>query len=236
VSQGDTQIAPIAKSAPGEPIAVEGERVFTIGSPLNQRKILTTGIVSKLEERAIISDININPGNSGGPFFNSLGFVIGITTFTEKHASAGPGISGIVRIEQVEDVLATARAKMANTTPPSSKTLPVEPKAAYPLDAIKAAAKDEHFDARPYIFSESDYDLAVITPVLKYNLQNRAEVEAAKEKSKRTRNSQTAVQGTFQPLSELKNWENMLASIRQLFRSARRPNCVRLWGLHFFVA
>jgi S1-C subfamily serine protease len=57
--------APIAKPEAGSGTVVEGERVFTIGSPLHQRKILTSGIVSKVETRAIISDLNINHGNSG---------------------------------------------------------------------------------------------------------------------------------------------------------------------------
>src|SRR5579863_2888387 len=71
-------VAPIAKPGNGQDTVVEGERVFTIGSPLSQRKILTSGIVSKVEPASIISDININPGNSGGPLFNSLGQVVGI--------------------------------------------------------------------------------------------------------------------------------------------------------------
>jgi len=43
--------------------------VFTIGSPLSLDKIITTGIVSKVEQHTIMSDININPGSSGGPLF-----------------------------------------------------------------------------------------------------------------------------------------------------------------------
>ncbi len=86
----DALVAPIARTDTKEPTLVEGERVFTIGSPLSQRKILTTGIASKVEARAIISDININPGNSGGPLFNSLGFVVGLTTFGEQRRH-GPG-------------------------------------------------------------------------------------------------------------------------------------------------
>src|SRR5216684_8411979 len=75
--------APIAKPESGKESVIEGERVFTIGSPLSQRKILTSGMASKVESRAIISDININPGNSGGPLFSSVGEVVGITTFGE---------------------------------------------------------------------------------------------------------------------------------------------------------
>lgn len=46
--------APIAKSEAGKEAVIEGERVFTIGSPLSQRKMLTSGIASKVEPRAII--------------------------------------------------------------------------------------------------------------------------------------------------------------------------------------
>jgi S1-C subfamily serine protease len=145
----ETVVAPLATYVIGEAIAIEGERVFTIGNPLSQRKIMTTGIVSKVEERAIISDININPGNSGGPLFNSVGNVIGLTTFSEHGGGAGPGISGIVRIEQVEQVLASARAKMNGQSPPPGALLPVEPKQTYPVSALKAAVSTNHFDIRP---------------------------------------------------------------------------------------
>ena len=58
----DALVAPTRKAEIREPPVVEGERVFTIGSPLSQRKILTTGIVSKVEPRAIISDNQHQPG------------------------------------------------------------------------------------------------------------------------------------------------------------------------------
>jgi S1-C subfamily serine protease len=73
--------APLYRATPGKPPVQEGERVFTIGSPLTLDKIITTGIVSKVEPHTIISDVNINPGNSGGPLFNGAGQVIGLTTF-----------------------------------------------------------------------------------------------------------------------------------------------------------
>ncbi len=162
----DTAVIPEAIAAPlatDFPAVEEGERVFTIGSPINQRKILTSGVASKLEERAILSDVNINPGNSGGPLFNSLGQVVGITTFSD-FASRGPGVSGIVRLEEALPLIEKARAQMADRSPPAPEWLPVEPSEPFPLEAIKAAAKLEKFDIKPYVFGAGDYDMSILTP------------------------------------------------------------------------
>lgn len=189
----------------GDEPAVEGEKVFTIGSPLSQSKVMTTGIVSKVERRAIISDININHGNSGGPLFNSRGTVIGITAFRDPDAG-GPGISGVIRIEEAQAVIADARAHQVGTPKPQADLLPNEPSDTYPLDAIKESAQQDKFKIDPYVFGVGDYDVAVITPILRYRGLS-SEVRAAKEKQKRNRKSATAVQGTFEPLEDIKGWE-----------------------------
>jgi S1-C subfamily serine protease len=189
----------------GDEPATEGEKVFTIGSPLHQSKVMTTGIVSKVEKRAIISDININHGNSGGPLFNSRGVVIGITTFGDTSSRGGPGVAGTVRIEEAQELVADARSRMTSTPKPSADLLRTEPEDTYPLDAIKEAATREKFKTDPYIFGVGDYDVAFITPVLRYR-QFSSEVRAAQEKQKRTRKSQTAAQDTFEPLDDLKGW------------------------------
>jgi len=195
--------APLLKN--GDVPAEEGEKVFTIGSPLHQSKVMTTGIVSKVEARAIISDININHGNSGGPLFNSLGTVIGITTFGDISRSGGPGISGIIRIEQALPLLDEARLKMGSVQKPSPEFLPAFPSDTYPLEAIKESAKIEKFKSDPYIFGIGDYDVALITPILRYR-GLASDFRAAKEKEKRNRKNANAVQGTFQPLDNLKGW------------------------------
>jgi len=225
-------VAPFAKAQVGEPLAVEGERVFTIGSPLSQRKILTTGIVSKLEPRAIISDININPGNSGGPLFNSLGYVIGLTTFGERSGGVGPGISGIIRIEQVEATLQLARSKMATLSPPAGIALPVEPKVTFPVEAIKSALGGERFDARPYLFHEGDYDIALMTPVFKYNVAERGRLDAAHEKAKRHRGAR-AVQDTYQPLEELRNWAEYAGEYKSVIQIRATPKLHETVGSAF---
>ncbi len=218
----DAKVAEIAADDVLYPSAVEGERVFTIGSPLNQRKIMTTGIVSRIEERAIISDININPGNSGGPLFNSTGKVIGITTFGEGGgAKPGPGISGIVRIEQAKTTIAKAKEKMVTATRPEKRFLPVEPTERFPLESVKASIAMEKFDMRPYVFKQGDFDVALITPVLNYHLQGASEMQAVKEKQKRSKNAK--VQGTFQPLDELRSWGEYAGQYRPVISIRARP-------------
>ena len=158
--------APIATVQPGRELAVEGEKVFTIGSPLGLKKIITSGIVSKVEARAIISDVNINHGNSGGPLFNSLGEVLGITTFLVPGGN-GPGVAGIVRIDQTFPMLAQARKKMKDASIPSARLLPVEPSDPYPLDSLKEKSMAANFDKKPYIFTAGGFDVALVTPVLR---------------------------------------------------------------------
>jgi S1-C subfamily serine protease len=200
----EAQAAPLLNK--GDVPAEEGEKVFTIGSPLHQSKVMTTGIVSKIEQRAIISDVNINPGNSGGPLFNSKGRVIGITTFGDVSRPGFPGISGIVRIEEALPLLEQAKAKIGSGLRPSAEFLPNLPTDTFPIDAIKASANVEKFKVDPYILSVGDYDVAFVTPILKHR-ELASAVRAGKEKAKRNRKHADAIQGTFQPLDALKSWE-----------------------------
>lgn len=206
-------IAPIAKSVNGEPVVVEGERVFTIGSPLHQRKIITSGIVSKIEPHAIITDVNINHGNSGGPLFNSFGEVIGITTFGDLPLNGGPGISGVVRIDEAIPLLDAARQKLSQP-PPEATLLPVEPADAFPLDAIKAAITADKFNVKPYTYGIGGFDVAFATPVVVYRLRKQAEMEAVKGKNKRNRRSVQAVQNTFDPVNKLRGWEEYIGEYK----------------------
>jgi hypothetical protein len=207
--------APLASASPDQPTAVEGERVFTIGSPLTQQKIITTGIVSKVEPHAIISDVRIDHGNSGGPLFNSVGEVIGITTFVDQGPKGG-GIAGIVRIEEAQSLLAAARAKMAMVNRPLPMLLPVEPESTFPIDAIKETLLREKFDAKHYSFGLGDFEVALITPPLRYRLERESEIKAAKEKDKRTRKNDQSIQDTFRPLDDLKNWAEYVGEYKPI--------------------
>jgi S1-C subfamily serine protease len=225
-----TVIAPLANADSKEPLAEEGEKVFTIGSPLNQTKVITTGIVSRVEDRAIISDININHGNSGGPLFNSLGNVIGITTFLDT-AENGPGISGIVRIEQARGVLEQAREKMKTVTAPSAELLLVEPVRPFPVGALRSSLDDGKLDVRPYIFEEGDYDVAILTPVLAFRMAERDKMEASHEKSRRLRRSSAAAaKPQFQPTDDLRNWAEYLGEYKAVVQIRATPKLRETFG------
>jgi len=182
--------APLYRPGAGRTPVQEGERVFTIGSPLSLDKIITTGIVSKVEPRTIMSDVNINPGNSGGPLFNAAGQVIGLTTFGTR-GEGGPGVSGIVRIEEALALLDQNRPS-AKGIPPPGALLPVEPLTPYPIEGLKEALRAEKYDSRPYYFAAGDFNIALSTPPFDYREQEEKRLQAEREHKKRNKKQQIA--------------------------------------------
>lgn len=201
--------AVLARSSGGYAPVQEGERVFTIGSPLSLDKIITTGIVSKVDAHTIMSDVNINPGNSGGPLFNNAGHVVGLTTFGTS-ADRGPGVSGVVRIEEALALLEKNRGK-ATGTPPPAALLPVEPLTPYPLEGLKAALQGEKFDPRPYYLNAGDFEVALSTPPFDYREREEDRLRAERTQKKRNRrdtNSPDAAQQDANPEDSPRDWES----------------------------
>jgi hypothetical protein len=185
--------APLSRATAGKPPVQEGERVFTIGSPLTLDKIITTGIVSKVEAHTIISDININPGNSGGPLFNGAGQVIGLTTFGTR-GEGGPGVSGIVRIEEALALLDQNRAKATGTVP--GTLLPVEPLTPYPVEGLKQALKVDKFDPRPYYLAAGDFNIALSTPPFDYREEEERRLAAERVHKKRNKKTEQSTENS----------------------------------------
>jgi len=69
-----------------------GERVFTLGSPLQLEGTLSEGVVSGLRTEdgtaLVQTTAAISPGSSGGGLFDSGAKLIGITTFTLRNGQA----------------------------------------------------------------------------------------------------------------------------------------------------
>ena len=215
-------VAKIAKGTEADPAVIEGERVMTIGSPLNQRKIMTTGIASKVEPRAIISDININHGNSGGPLFNSIGEVVGITTFGDLSTQGGPGISGIVRIEETAAVVDLAIGKMSLTEKPDARLLPVDPTDKYPFEAIKDVVEAKKFDFKPYFFNEASFHVTLMTPLMTYRAESEARREAEKTKNKRTK-SKDSMPSTSTTADQFQNWREYIGEYKPILIITAQP-------------
>ncbi len=82
----------------------QGDKVFTIGSPVGLQNTVTAGIFSGYKHNTqdqkvyIQTDAAINPGNSGGPLIDERGHAIGINTMIYRNTE---GIGFAIPIEEV---------------------------------------------------------------------------------------------------------------------------------------
>ena len=185
-------------------LAFEGERVIAIGSPLNQTRILTSGIVSKVEERAIISDVNINPGNSGGPLINMDSEVIAINTFRDP-SLGGAGISGSILISLALPLLDEARGRLHEEPPPST-LLPVVPENPFPIEGLKWGSERCGKTAN-YTLKAPGFDIEILTPSRQYFLHKIAIEPLTKKRRGREAAAGVDASEMYDPLGDLlKEW------------------------------
>jgi S1-C subfamily serine protease len=198
----------LADDAPGHPPVAVGEKVLAIGSPLTTETILTSGLVSKVEEEAIYSDVSINPGNSGGPLFSMRGEVIGISSFG-LFGEAGSGVSGIARIYLAAPLLEEARARAAETEPPSARPLPMEPAWRFPPETVKTMALAEARELDDYHIEAGKLDVHFVTPVLLASMVIEEEREALEGRKKRKRKKRQGREDeeTFEPGEAFYEWQ-----------------------------
>lgn len=102
--------------------------------------------------------------------------------------------------------------------PPASEWLPVEPTEPFPLETIKAAAKAEKLDLKPYVFGAGDYDMGILTPIL-FHRADAGEREAVKSKEKRTKQKDEA----FDPSANLYNWAEYAGQYRAVVTVRATP-------------
>lgn len=187
---------------PSADLAFEGERVIAIGSPLNQIRILTSGIVSKVEERAIISDVNINQGNSGGPLINMDSEVIGINTFGDAPLRGpGPGVSGSVSISLALSLLEKARRRLHEEPPPAT-LLPVVPEDPFPIEGLKWAA-ERCGKASNYTLKAPGFDIQILTPSRRYFLTKTSTQPLAEKRRSREAAAGVDPSEMYDPLGNL---------------------------------
>src|SRR5213083_2062192 len=118
-----------------------GIPVVAIGSPLNQKFLMTQGILSKVDETTVLGDFLLQAGNSGGPLLNLKGEVIGINTFGEA------SISGAIRIGALRDFLSSPEliGESTQVEPPADQLRSVN-SARYPIDVLNHKIGTEPLD------------------------------------------------------------------------------------------
>jgi hypothetical protein len=160
-----------------------GIPVVALGSPLNQKFLMTQGILSKVEDATMLGDFLLHPGNSGGPLLNREGEVIGINTFGEAN------ISGAIRIGTLREFLETPQLmNQASEVEPPSGLLP-SIAARYPVSILNHKIESEAFNPDFYRMRAGDFTLTAITPVLIAKIQVAQEkIRAANRYDRRSKN------------------------------------------------
>ena len=93
----------LAAPPQGMPIR-QGDKVYTVGSPVGLRHTVTAGVFSGFRQREtdeqvfLQTDAAINPGNSGGPLIDEKGYVRGVNTMILQNTE---GIGFAIPIERV---------------------------------------------------------------------------------------------------------------------------------------
>jgi len=186
-------------------LAIIGERVLAIGSPLHQNRIVTSGIVSKVESGAILTDVNMNPGNSGGPLINFDGEVIGINTFRDP-ASSGPGVSGTIPITIALPLISDAIKAVGEARIPDTLRLPIMPDDTYPLWALEEFAQQDKLNSKPYRLKSRGFNIEILTPPYMYWREKQYELRLSKKRRRREEKAGVTGAGSFDPFSDLKSW------------------------------
>lgn len=210
---------------------IEGEHIFTIGSPLDQDKILSSGIASKIEKRAIITDITFNSGNSGAPLFNSLGQVVGITTFKIKDRSSAAfaknemtaeesGMSGIVVIDEALDLIAKAKTLAATKGTPSGQLMPNMPDGVFPVETIKDAFKEKKYPLDQYVADVKNYQIKFMTPVYKFYVMEKDRIESLNNRRKRNKEKGVDMADAFK---DLRYWSEYAGELRPVVQILALP-------------
>jgi hypothetical protein len=148
---------------------------------------LTTGLISRVKDDVLMSDININPGNSGGPLLNMAGEAVGINSFVVQ-AQSGPGLSGIINIRRAVPFLEKARVSLksdAAASLPSARLLPEFSEQKVPAELLDAAAKTVL--VAPLIKAPWAFQTVLYTPFIGASLGAKEEREWARKKKWRTK-------------------------------------------------
>ena len=154
---------------------VEGERVFVVENPgKDERKKLTTGVLSKADQKEIVSDVKLT--YPGAALFNSSGAVVGIIQ------SGGTGLR-ISPIAVAQPIIQEAKQEFASSSAPSPHRLPTPPTEDFPADQLRAPGRGT-WEKEIYSFKNGDFSVELVDPISSYEADNELYQRALKDYAK----------------------------------------------------
>jgi S1-C subfamily serine protease len=160
---------PLGCGAGSKPPLTSGQTLVAIGAPMRGPKDVALGDVRRVEPRGGVADFSLAPGGAGGPVFDASGGVVGISSIVDDEDERRR-LERIVPTADVCEAVKTAETGMRTAQRPVATHLPVEPLKPFPAEAFAAAPHDS--DPSLYQVSSSDFDIALVTPVLVYAAQH----------------------------------------------------------------
>ena len=157
-------ITPVPLGCPrsSPPPVARGQEIFSLAAPLRQNKGWTPGTVSRVDARAIASDLTLATGGMGGPVFTASGDLVGLTSLPDERDEPRRGATRVVRIDGACELVAAAAKKVQDAPAPSGTHLPVEPAEPAPVGAFTDAVKRRAGSLKPYQMAASEFDVSFI--------------------------------------------------------------------------
>lgn len=192
---------------------LDGTRVFTISSPLTQNKTLTKGMLRNTGN-GINTDFKIASFDSGAPVFNAVGEIVGVLKFVDQNGTRS-GASGVIKIQDAQALLAKARQMRKEATAfPSAEMLPTEPGDSYPVEVLKTKVDLKKFKPKTYDADFGQYQLTMITPVLKHYIIEQNRIAFERQRKKIEKDGITTTPVFANSFYELRNWADYVNQMK----------------------
>jgi S1-C subfamily serine protease len=187
-----------------------GQRVVAIGAPLRWQKDVSFGEV-RVEAHATVANLWFAPGSAGGPVFSTGGTVLGLSSGVDDDNERRGKEARLVPVDDVCAVVRTAEKSRLTALRPAAARLPVEPLRPFPVNALEAAVKQRAGDLSAYQLSSSDFDIALLTPVLVYAAQH--DTPQANPRAARLRTPDPQQQGRPVAATDFGEWSDYFADV-----------------------
>ena len=192
----------------GQGAVSEKDKLFAIEAPLDDRRSLASGVVTRITPRTVVTNVNLDERSAGTPLLNADGEVVAITTVTADNGRAIHDVApAAVRIDEARAAIAEAEKKMQAAGAPAAAPRPVEPERPFDDDALREAAKRRAGSLAAYQVAAADFDVSVITPVMLYGTRHREDRVASRDRGRPEGNPEAMLKA-MRAVQEFANWDD----------------------------